>query len=151
MIPREITTDIIVHGSWTPPTMDIGVEEIRRWHLARGFSDIGYHFVIRRDGTIEEGRLKNLQGAHVEGFNESSIGTCLVGGKPDEHDDVDGTWTFNYTYRQLVSLGGLIGRLMFDYPDISYVMGHRAYPGVSKDCPGFDVEAMFGKEARLIR
>lgn len=55
------------------------VTEIRKWHKARGFRDIGYHFVIRRDGEVEMGRPINEIGAHCKGFNLESIGTCMVG------------------------------------------------------------------------
>lgn len=56
------------------------VAEIRRWHIARGFNDVGYHFVIRRDGEVEMGRTLETIGAHCKGHNTNSIGTCLVGG-----------------------------------------------------------------------
>lgn len=59
--------------------MDIGVKDIRSWHLQRGWSDVGYHFVIRRDGRIEKGRDLKTQGAHVKGHNSDSIGVCWVG------------------------------------------------------------------------
>lgn len=77
---RKINT-VVVHSSATPPEMDIGVEDIRRWHVEeRGWSDIGYHYVIRRDGTLEMGRDLALAGAHARGYNAESIGICLVGG-----------------------------------------------------------------------
>jgi N-acetyl-anhydromuramyl-L-alanine amidase AmpD len=59
--------------------MDIGREEIEAWHLERGFDAVGYHFIIRRDGTIEEGRPLDVMGAHAKGFNAESLGVCLVG------------------------------------------------------------------------
>ena len=77
---REINT-FIIHCSDTYPDMDIGVEEIRRWHKERGWSDIGYHYVIRRNGKIEEGRNDGIVGAHAKGMNENSLGICMVGGK----------------------------------------------------------------------
>lgn len=70
---------IIWHCSDTPESMDIGAEEIRQWHLQRGWSDIGYHYVIRRDGKREIGRALEKPGAHVKGHNRYSIGCCLVG------------------------------------------------------------------------
>jgi N-acetylmuramoyl-L-alanine amidase len=75
---REIKK-IIVHCSDTPDTMNIGVNEIRDWHIIRGFDDVGYHFVIKRDGTIEKGRPLEQMGAHVAGHNLDSIGICWVG------------------------------------------------------------------------
>jgi len=72
---------IIVHCSATPPDMSIGVSEIRDWHVNQNkWSDIGYHFVIKRGGLIQQGRDIELAGAHAEGHNSDSIGICLVGG-----------------------------------------------------------------------
>ena len=76
--------DIVVHSSATKPSMDIGVDEIRQWHLARKFRDVGYHYIIRRCGEIELGRNISETGAHVRGHNKHSIGICMVGGL-DEH------------------------------------------------------------------
>ena len=76
---RGITT-IAVHCAATTPDMDIGAATIDRWHKERGFSSIGYHYVIRRDGTLETGRPLNTPGAHVQGHNAHSIGICLAGG-----------------------------------------------------------------------
>lgn len=55
------------------------VATIRRWHVARGWKDVGYHFVIKPDGEIEVGRMLDEIGAHCKGYNETSIGTCLIG------------------------------------------------------------------------
>ena len=146
MKPRKVTTTIIVHGAWTPPNMDIGVADIRQWHLERDFSDIGYHFVIRRDGTIEEGRALDKVGAHCKGLNATSIGICLVGGRPgDNHPDrsSDRAWDFNYTAIQMASLMVLVDQLAVKFKDIHRVMGHRDALGVTKLCPGFDVAEWF--------
>ena len=67
---------IVVHYSASP---DVSVDTIRQWHLARGFNDIGYHRVIRKDGSIEPGRAESLMGAHTKGFNKESLGVCLTG------------------------------------------------------------------------
>jgi N-acetylmuramoyl-L-alanine amidase len=71
---------IILHCSATPEGRHHDVADIRRWHLKRGFNDIGYHFLIHIDGTVEEGRPLNKQGAHCSGQNRGSIGICYVGG-----------------------------------------------------------------------
>ena len=60
---------IIVHCTATPAGRETSVDEIRRWHLERGFSDIGYHFVIGLDGCIEDGRPLVKIGAHCKGKN----------------------------------------------------------------------------------
>ena len=124
---RELNK-IIIHYSWTPASMDIGVEEIRRWHLERGWQDIGYHFVLRRNGIIELGRPIEIQGAHTRGQNQDSIGICIVGGKPD----------VNFTKEQWSSLSTLVAELMFEH-NIYEVGGHRDY--AASECPGFDVRA----------
>jgi N-acetylmuramoyl-L-alanine amidase len=72
-------TRVIVHCSDSPDTRDIGAKEITQWHIARGFHTIGYHFVCRRDGSIEHGRPVEDVGAHVEGHNQDSIGIVWVG------------------------------------------------------------------------
>lgn len=97
---------IIVHCSATKPGMDIGVLEIRRWHKDRGFSDIGYHFVIRRSGRIENGRPAKKPGAHAKGHNADSIGICLVGGIDDK-----GKPQNNFTEAQELALRKLLGEL----------------------------------------
>lgn len=78
---RPKTKQIIVHCSDSPDSReDIGVKEIREWHMKeRGWQDIGYHFVVKRDGTVEVGRRENLVGAHTEGYNGKSLGICWVG------------------------------------------------------------------------
>ena len=89
MKPRSKTEYIVIHCADTYETMDIGAEDIRKWHVEeRGWSDIGYHKVIRRDGTVETGRDIDVSGAHAAGFNSVSIGVCLVGGR-GEDDEAD--------------------------------------------------------------
>ncbi|WGL32416.1 endolysin [Escherichia phage PGX1] len=77
---RESTDAIFVHCSATKPNMNWGVREIRQSHKERGFLDVGYHYIIKRDGTVEEGRDEMAVGSHVKGHNHNSIGVCLVGG-----------------------------------------------------------------------
>ena len=72
--------EIIVHCSATPEGKDYSVDTIRQWHLQRGFSDIGYHYVIYRDGSIHTGRYESIIGAHCAGHNANSIGVCYIGG-----------------------------------------------------------------------
>jgi len=124
---------LVIHCSATPEDMDIGAEEIKRWHLQRGWLDIGYHYVIRRDGTVEKGRNDNVPGAHARGYNEKSLGICLIGGVEfDKH-----TPEANYTHAQWDSLEHLVRTLKGDHEDAE-VIGHRDLPGVNKACPSFD-------------
>jgi N-acetylmuramoyl-L-alanine amidase len=124
---------IAVHCAATPPSMDIGAKELDRMHRQRGFRSIGYHFVVRRDGTLEDGRPLTERGAHVEDWNHCSIGICLVGGvdskmKPEA----------NFTEAQLNSLSNLLLDLSTRFPDAK-VQGHRDFPNVAKACPSFNV------------
>ena len=129
---------IAIHCSATRPGMDIGVKEITDWHRERGFTSCGYHFVIRRDGTIETGRDQAIPGAHVKGHNATTIGVCLVGGVND-----GGKPDSNFTKAQWMTLAALVGTLTGKYPGAE-VKGHRDYPGVKKACPSFDVGAWWG-------
>lgn len=119
---------IVVHCSATSADQDIGVEEIRAWHLERGWADIGYHIVIRRNGVIERGRPLSLIGAHVKGHNHDSVGICWVGGRYG----ID-----NRTGAQRASLETVVKILHDIYPDAD-IKGHRDF-GVPKECPSFDV------------
>ena len=125
---------LIVHCSATPETMDIGVEEIRRWHRQRGWLDVGYHKIIRRDGTVEDGRPITAPGAHARGFNHVSIGICLIGGVESDVKKPEA----NYTHAQWDALEALIRDLLVMHPDAE-VLGHRDLPKVNKDCPSFSV------------
>lgn len=80
MSRRTQTKKVVWHCSASRPQSDIGAKEIREWHRGRGFYDIGYALVIRRDGTIEAGRHLDDIGAHVAGHNSDSVGICMVGG-----------------------------------------------------------------------
>ena len=74
MEERQKTDTVVIHCTQTPTDMDIGADKITEWHKDRGFDTIGYHFVIRRDGTIETGRDINMVGAHAVAVNGTSIG-----------------------------------------------------------------------------
>lgn len=136
---RANTDFIVVHCSATPPSMDIGVAEIRRWHTDRGWQDIGYHLVIRRDGTVETGRQIDQQGAHVHGHNHNSIGICMVGGV-----STTGKPQNNFTAQQFESLGQWLDALSSKYPTAE-IKGHRDFPEVAKACPSFDVREWWKK------
>lgn len=123
---------IVIHCSATTEKQDIGMAEIRKWHLARGWKDIGYHHVIRRNGVIEAGRPEEQVGAHVEGHNANSIGVCLIGGI-----DKTGKAVANFTPVQWATLTNLIRTLKSKYPNAT-IHGHREY--ANKDCPSFDVQ-----------
>jgi N-acetylmuramoyl-L-alanine amidase len=131
---RSTTELLIVHCSATPPSMDIGKREIDRWHRARGWLGIGYHFVIRQNGRIETGRSIERAGAHAYGYNDKSIGICLVGGV---QEDDKTTPEQNFSTEQYRALEALLFQLKRDYPEAE-VIGHRDVS--SKACPSFDVK-----------
>lgn len=125
---------VIVHCSYTYPDMDIGVDTIRDWHVnGNGWKDIGYHYIIRRDGSVEQGRDENTPGAHVAGHNNDSLGICLIGGKGRA-----GKQGNNFTAAQWATLEKLVTNLCRVHK--CPVMGHNDYDG-SKTCPTFDVRA----------
>lgn len=138
-------TEIIVHCSDTPEGRNQTVDDIRAWHKARGFADIGYHYVVYRDGSVVEGRDINLIGAHCTGHNSYSIGVCYVGGcegehkngkivpKTDEHGNHIPKDT--RTLAQKASLINLLKDLRRLYP-YAKIRGHRDF--ANKACPSFD-------------
>lgn len=138
---REITR-VIVHCSATPKDMDIGVKEIRKWHTdqapeGRGWADIGYHYVIRRSGTVETGRPLHIKGAHTLHHNDDSIGICLVGGT-DSNDRNKAEANFNLS--QYKALDNLIESLQHEFGQLK-IFGHRDFTN-KKACPCFDVKAL---------
>jgi len=140
---RDIN-QIIIHCSATPPSMDIGVKEIRSWHVnERKWSDIGYHIVVRRDGTVEFGRPINKPGSHAKGHNQNSIGVCWVGGVDAKMNPEN-----NMTEVQERELWCTVENLMLTYKvSKDMVLGHRDLPGVTKSCPSYDVkEWLNGKD-----
>ena len=134
-MPKRKRTDyIVIHCSATPPTMDIGAETIRGWHRARGWGDIGYHYVLRRNGVAEAGRPFDEVGAHAQGHNHNSVAICYVGGV-----DAQGNPEDNRTDNQKDGLRALVAMCRMLYPDAE-VLGHRDLPGVAKACPSFDAK-----------
>lgn len=121
---------LIVHCTATPEGRDVTVDEIRKWHLDRGFNDIGYHYVIYRDGSIHQGRIEQTIGAHVTGQNTGSIGICYVGGT-----DAAGNAKDTRTPEQKKSLEAILRVLKKRYPNAT-IYGHRDF--ANKDCPSFD-------------
>ena len=139
---RKETKNIVVHCSATRE-QDIGAEDIRCWHVRdNGWLDIGYHFVVRRDGTIERGRPPNAIGSGVNGRNSDSLHICLIGGA-----DAKGRGVNNFTVAQFDSLITLLREAVKAYPGAE-VKGHRDFPGVKKDCPSFDVRPWWAAASR---
>lgn len=153
MTKRTSTTYIVVHCSATGPGQRIGAADIREWHLAKGWSDIGYNFVVRRDGAVELGRDLQEVGAHVAGHNSTSVGVCMVGGL-NAQGEAPTQDPAMFTPQQWTSMRMLITFLRAIYPH-AIVLGHRDLsPDKNMDghvtpdewlksCPGFDAAAMF--------
>ncbi|MDP0925725.1 N-acetylmuramoyl-L-alanine amidase [Paracoccus onubensis] len=127
---------IVLHYSATYPDQDFGVADIRRMHLARGFNDVGYHYVIKRDGTVQKGRADNVIGAHVKGFNTGSLGICCIGGI--ERSTGPNVGVDNRTSAQKAATIKLVKELLAKHPGAE-VVGHRDL--AATQCPGFDVRS----------
>lgn len=125
--------EIIIHCSDTPEGKDFTVDDIRKWHLARNFSDIGYHYVVYRDGSIHEGRDVNISGAHCTNHNSISIGICYIGGRAAVGTAPKDT----RTDAQKKALVDLLKELKKLYPNAT-IHGHREFS--AKACPCFDAK-----------
>nr|DAF68342.1 MAG TPA: endodeoxyribonuclease I [Caudoviricetes sp.] len=135
---REVTNLIVIHCAATKPSMDIGLREIRQWHVQKGWLDVGYHYIIRRDGTVETGRPHDVVGAHVQGHNSESLGICMVGGIDDAGKPQD-----NFTDAQWVSLKSQVKAVTSMYPHAK-IVGHRDLDA-GKACPSFSVSDWLAK------
>lgn len=125
---------IIVHCSDSPFGRNDKAKDIDLWHKAKGWSGIGYHFVIDLDGTIEKGRDVRKIGAHCLTQNNHSIGVCYIGGR-----DRDGKYADTRTPAQRESMAKLLRELVQEYK--SPVYGHRDF--ANKPCPCFDAKAEY--------
>lgn len=144
--------EIIVHCTatrpdwWATRTSNQKVAEVRKWHTSppNNWQDIGYHFLIDRDGTVVAGRPLAVAGAHVQGHNKTSVGISLFGGHGSNAND---PFEKNFTPEQDDALRELITSLQVQYPTIKKVSGHNEY--ANKACPGFNVTRwMEGKAER---
>ncbi len=135
--------EIIVHCSATREGQSVTVEQIRQWHTTpvskggRGWSNIGYHYVIYLDGSIHLGRDVNISGAHCTNHNSYSIGICYVGGT--EKNDVNKPKDTRTT-AQKAALLKLLKELRQLYPN-ARIYGHRNFS--TKACPSFDAKTEY--------
>lgn len=121
---------IIIHCSATPPTMDLDISVVDKWHKARGWKGCGYHIFIKRDGLIQLGRPLQDVGAHCLGKNKTSIGVCYAGGVDKDNKPED-----NRTSDQIASLLTTLRYLKKIFPNVK-IHGHRDF--ANKACPSFD-------------
>lgn len=148
---------IVIHCSATRAGQNIGKKEITQMHLQRGFSTIGYNYVVRLDGTVEVGRSLQIDGAHCNSkgfsgvsYNKHSIGICYVGGL-----DAAGKAADTRTPEQKKALREFVAKLIKEHPDIKEILGHRdTSPDLDGDgivephewikmCPCFDAAAEY--------
>ncbi len=131
---RTETNYIVIHCSATRANQNITFDDIKRWHrMERAFIDIGYHWVIERDGSVKQGRPVDDWGAHVKKHNHESIGICLVGGLDSNNQPED-----NFTSQQKRMLKMLIAGHKALYPEAT-IKGHDHFDK-TKDCPCFAVQ-----------
>lgn len=125
---------IVLHCSATEEGHPFGAADIRRWHKARGWKDIGYHYVILLDGTVEYGRPVDQVGAHVKGHNSTTVGVCYIGGLRNGEPADTMTPEQEVAFLELVySLRKSLGYLT--------VHGHNEYS--AKACPSFVVKKKY--------
>ena len=128
---------IILHCAATPEGRDVKTETIKSWHVkGRGWSDIGYHYVIELDGSVVDGRPLDRIGAHTKGHNTGSIGICYVGGMDKNKTPKD---TRNEAQRD--AMDNLIASLQDRFPKAT-IHGHNEF--AAKACPSFDVQKEYG-------
>lgn len=140
---RTQTNFIVIHCSATPPQMDTDIKTIEQWHKQRGFLSVGYHYVIKRDGTRQTGRKLDDIGAHVVGHNHESVGVCMVGGMDRKMENPEN----NFTTEQWTTLLLTLGELHAAYPK-AVIVGHRDL-NAGKACPSFDVSQYLDDKPQL--
>jgi len=132
---RKITL-IVIHCSATVEGKDYTVEDIDRWHKARGFNcqgvHIGYHYVIYRDGSIHHGRPEYMVGAHCQNHNAHSIGICYIGGLDKNKRPKD-----TRTPEQKAAIVQLLKELKKRYPH-AIISGHNTF--ARKACPCYNAD-----------
>ena len=130
---RNDTDMVVVHHTGNPWDDDLSAEEIHQSHLAQGWSGIGYHYVIRKDGTIEEGRPEWAIGSHAFGENNHTVGIHVCGNFEIATPSA----------AQIESLAYLIGWICEKYdivPNADHVVGHRDLMPTA--CPGEELYNM---------
>tara|TARA_R110002126_G_scaffold78629_2_gene195659 strand:+ start:4679 stop:5128 length:450 start_codon:yes stop_codon:yes gene_type:complete len=140
---------IVIHATATKEGKHFDSEDIDNWHKEKGWSGIGYHYVVLLDGMLEKGRKDDKIGAHVKGFNKNSIGVVYIGGL-----DKNGKPKDTRTELQKEALRELLKRLKWIYPKAE-ILGHRDFSkdkngnGIiepseyMKHCPCFDAKTEY--------
>lgn len=135
---RKETKYIVVHSTNTNPEQNLDVKDLDTKHRKEGLFSCAFHKVIKRDGSVQDGRDIMIAGAHIETdaklSNKNSIGICLVGGQ-----NFNGQPDCNFTFKQYESLVKLIDVLKASYDEVE-IVGHRDVSDAS--CPQFDVKQL---------
>lgn len=139
MLPIKEVLYLVVHCTATEPSQVVTVDDIDRWHRAKGWAMIGYHWYIDRNGEIHEGRPEQYAGSHVRHYNQHAIGICYEGGMDEKGRDAD-----TRTPEQKAALHFLLKDLKESYPD-AQIVGHRDFPNVHKHCPCFDAKTEYSQ------
>ena|SRR3990167_9382482 len=125
---KRLIRRIFIHCSDTP---EGDVDSIRKYHIGQGWKDIGYHYVVLKNGVIEAGRPEEEGGAHVQGENYDSLGVCLIG--------KDGLYTVVQLRSAVYLVNELLNKYKLSWPS---VYGHYQAPSAKvqgKSCPDFDI------------
>ncbi len=117
---------LVVHCSDTENNKNIGALEIHKMHIQFGWDGIGYHKIICRNGEIQNGRPEYWVGAHVRGYNQISLGVCLIGKN-------------NFSNDQFLSLEKVLINWKAKYPSAE-IIGHNVISDSKKTCPNFDLK-----------
>ena len=142
LIPARLKTskrhinEIIIHCTDTEEGKNYTIDDVRQWHTlpppkGRGWSDVGYHYLIYRNGSVVAGRDVDQAGAHCKGHNSYSIAVCYVGGRGK-----DGKCRDTRTLQQRAAMANLLIELRMRYPQ-AVIVGHSFWDP-SKECPCFD-------------
>ena len=139
MMDADSVRFLVLHCSATRCNQDYSVEQLRRDHKSRGFYDIGYHFYIRKDGTLTQHRFLLEVGAHARPYNRCSIGICYEGGLDEQGNPCN-----TLTAEQIARINDVLIRLHRLFPKAK-IVGHRDLPGTTpKECPCLDAHRIFG-------
>lgn len=140
-------SEIIIHCTatrpewWARKSPAQKVAEVRRWHVSdRGWSDIGYHYLIDRNGSVMTGRPIERIGAHTQGRNTGTIGIAMFGGHGSASTDF---FRDHFTEKQDKSLRIFIAALFARYGNLA-LSGHNQW--AAKACPGFNVPKWHKKQ-----
>jgi N-acetylmuramoyl-L-alanine amidase len=126
---------IVLHSTATPEGREVSKATITAWHRSRGFADIGYHYIVHLDGTVEKGRPDDRPGAHTAGHNSNSLGIVYVGGTQADGKTAKDT----RTPAQRGATEALLRKLKADWP-AAVILGHQDNAGAKTACPSFNVK-----------